>query len=251
MVKAGGPETKQRLTIVEILNPAGYAPPMHRHLVEDESLYIISGTALFESDGQRFTVQKGNFVFLPQGSTHTFRRAGGVLPLPRDHRPGRLRNLRRRGRSVGSAGNCPNLTHRRPFTNRDRCTPQHRDHRAAAHYPTHIPPCRRPAASARRGASLQIRVPASCRGEVQGGSRTALCRTTIPTDPTLKRNWYLKFPSLPRQGFLRDSLREWIVQPRHDLRQFRTLAGSPRPRSCSASDHRTSFMRWLAKGNGS
>jgi quercetin dioxygenase-like cupin family protein len=72
MVKAGGPETKQRLTIVEILHPAGYAPPMHRHLVEDESFYIISGTALFESDGQRFTVQKGDFVFLPQGSTHTF-----------------------------------------------------------------------------------------------------------------------------------------------------------------------------------
>ncbi|BCW69934.1 cupin domain-containing protein [Arthrobacter sp. NicSoilB8] len=72
MVKAGGPETKQRLTIVEILHPAGYAPPMHRHLVEDESFYIISGSALFESDGERFTVQKGDFVFLPQGSTHTF-----------------------------------------------------------------------------------------------------------------------------------------------------------------------------------
>jgi quercetin dioxygenase-like cupin family protein len=72
LVKAGGPETKQRLTIVEILHPAGYAPPMHRHLVEDESFYVISGTALFESDGERFTVQKGDFVFLPQGSTHTF-----------------------------------------------------------------------------------------------------------------------------------------------------------------------------------
>jgi len=72
LVKAGGPETKQRLTITEILHPAGYAPPMHRHLVEDESFYIISGTALFESDGERFTVQKGDFVFLPQGSTHTF-----------------------------------------------------------------------------------------------------------------------------------------------------------------------------------
>jgi uncharacterized cupin superfamily protein len=45
---------------------------MHRHLVEDESFYIISGTAIFESDGQRFTVQKGDFAFLPQGSTHAF-----------------------------------------------------------------------------------------------------------------------------------------------------------------------------------
>jgi quercetin dioxygenase-like cupin family protein len=72
MVKAGGPETKQRLTVVEILHPAGYSPPMHRHLVEDESFYIISGTALFESDGERFTVQSGDFAFLPQGSTHSF-----------------------------------------------------------------------------------------------------------------------------------------------------------------------------------
>ncbi|SDL78024.1 Cupin domain-containing protein [Arthrobacter sp. ov407] len=72
MVKAGGPETKQRLTVVEILHPAGYSPPMHRHLVEDESFYIISGTALFESDGERFTVQRGDFAFLPQGSTHSF-----------------------------------------------------------------------------------------------------------------------------------------------------------------------------------
>ena len=71
-VKTGGPETKQRLTVMEILHPAGYAPPMHRHLVEDESFYIIAGTALFESDGERFTVQRGDFVFLPQGSTHTF-----------------------------------------------------------------------------------------------------------------------------------------------------------------------------------
>jgi quercetin dioxygenase-like cupin family protein len=71
-VKTGGPETKQRLTVVEILHPAGYAPPMHRHLVEDESFYIISGKAIFESDGERFTVQAGDFVFLPQGSTHSF-----------------------------------------------------------------------------------------------------------------------------------------------------------------------------------
>jgi quercetin dioxygenase-like cupin family protein len=71
-VKTGGPETKQRLTVMEILHPPGYAPPLHRHLVEDESFYVISGRALFESDGERFTVQKGDFVFLPQGSTHTF-----------------------------------------------------------------------------------------------------------------------------------------------------------------------------------
>lgn len=71
-VKTGGPETGQRLTIVHILHPAGYAPPTHRHLVEDESFYILSGTALFESDGNRFDVGPGDFAFLPKGSVHTF-----------------------------------------------------------------------------------------------------------------------------------------------------------------------------------
>lgn len=36
-VKAGGPETGQRLAIVQILHPPEYSPPQHRHLVEDES----------------------------------------------------------------------------------------------------------------------------------------------------------------------------------------------------------------------
>lgn len=71
-VKAGGPETGQRLTIVHILHPAGYSPPTHRHLIEDESFYILSGTALFESDGDRFDVGPGDFAFLPRGSVHSF-----------------------------------------------------------------------------------------------------------------------------------------------------------------------------------
>lgn len=71
-VKAGGSETGQRLSIVHILHPAGYSPPRHRHLVEDESFYVISGTALFESDGDRFDLGPGDFAFLPRGSVHSF-----------------------------------------------------------------------------------------------------------------------------------------------------------------------------------
>lgn len=71
-VKAGGSETGQRLSIVHILHPAGYSPPRHRHLVEDESFYAISGTALFESDGDRFDLGPGDFAFLPRGSVHSF-----------------------------------------------------------------------------------------------------------------------------------------------------------------------------------
>lgn len=33
---------------------------------------MISGTALFESDGEQFPVGPGDFAFLPKGSLHTF-----------------------------------------------------------------------------------------------------------------------------------------------------------------------------------
>lgn len=71
-VKAGGTHSGQRLTIVHILHPPGYSPPRHRHLREDESFYVLSGTALFESDGDSFDLGPGDFAFLPKGSVHTF-----------------------------------------------------------------------------------------------------------------------------------------------------------------------------------
>jgi mannose-6-phosphate isomerase-like protein (cupin superfamily) len=71
-VKATGAETRGRLTVVEFLNPAGFAPPLHRHLVEDEMFHILSGTAEFRCDGHSFVAGPGDFVFLPVGLPHTF-----------------------------------------------------------------------------------------------------------------------------------------------------------------------------------
>ena len=70
-VKAAGADTGDRLTIVEFVNPPGFAPPLHRHLEEDEMFYVLSGTAQFRCDGEAFSAGPGDFVLLPAGLPHT------------------------------------------------------------------------------------------------------------------------------------------------------------------------------------
>jgi quercetin dioxygenase-like cupin family protein len=71
-VKTTGAETRGRLTVVEFVNPPGFAPPLHRHLHEDELFYLLSGTAQFQCDGDTFSAGPGDFVLLPVGLAHTF-----------------------------------------------------------------------------------------------------------------------------------------------------------------------------------
>src|ERR1700729_120054 len=70
--KATGAETRGRLTGAEFVNPAGFAPPLHRHLEEDEMFYLLSGTAEFRSDDQSFQDGPGDFVLRPVAPPHTF-----------------------------------------------------------------------------------------------------------------------------------------------------------------------------------
>ena len=71
-VKATGADTGGRATVVEFLNPPGFAPPLHRHTVEDEMFLLLSGRATFLCDGQELAAGPGDFVLLPAGLAHTF-----------------------------------------------------------------------------------------------------------------------------------------------------------------------------------
>jgi mannose-6-phosphate isomerase-like protein (cupin superfamily) len=71
-VKAAGAQTRGRLTVVEFLNPPGFAPPLHRHLEEDEMFYLLSGTARIHCGTDDLTAGPGDFVLLPAGLPHTF-----------------------------------------------------------------------------------------------------------------------------------------------------------------------------------
>lgn len=71
-IKAAGPATRGRLTVAEFFNPAGFAPPLHRHQHEDEMFYVLSGTARFHCDGEEFAAGPGDFVLFPVGLAHCF-----------------------------------------------------------------------------------------------------------------------------------------------------------------------------------
>ncbi|TDQ05554.1 cupin domain [Labedaea rhizosphaerae] len=71
-VKVGAAQTRGRLTVAEFVNPPGFAPPLHRHLEEDEAFYILDGAAEFRCDGSSFAAGPGDFVLLPAGLPHTF-----------------------------------------------------------------------------------------------------------------------------------------------------------------------------------
>lgn len=71
-LKSTGAQTRGRLTVAEFVNPPGFAPPLHRHLVEDELFYVLSGNAVFRCDDQVLTAGPGDFVLLPVGIPHTF-----------------------------------------------------------------------------------------------------------------------------------------------------------------------------------
>jgi mannose-6-phosphate isomerase-like protein (cupin superfamily) len=71
-LKATAATTGGGLTVAEFLNPAGFAPPLHRHAAEDEMFYILAGTASFRCAGREFLAGPGHFVLLPKGEAHTF-----------------------------------------------------------------------------------------------------------------------------------------------------------------------------------
>jgi mannose-6-phosphate isomerase-like protein (cupin superfamily) len=71
-VKAAAAQTRGALTVAEFLNPAGFAPPLHRHLQEDEAFYILSGHARFHCDGDVLDAGPGDFVLLPVQRPHAF-----------------------------------------------------------------------------------------------------------------------------------------------------------------------------------
>jgi len=71
-LKAGAGQTQGRATVAEFLNPAGFAPPLHRHRDEDEMFYVLSGSAEFRAGGESLLAGAGDFVLLPAGLPHTF-----------------------------------------------------------------------------------------------------------------------------------------------------------------------------------
>ncbi len=76
-VKAGGPDTREAFTLIEVELPAGGGPPPHIHHNEEEGFYVLEGQLSITCGDQTWTAVPGSFAMLPRGVPHSFTVAAG------------------------------------------------------------------------------------------------------------------------------------------------------------------------------
>ncbi len=74
--KVRAEQTGGRLTVLENVIPPGEGPPLHVHVAEDESWYVLAGQLRFRLGAEIRTAPAGSFVFVPRGTPHCFQNVG-------------------------------------------------------------------------------------------------------------------------------------------------------------------------------
>jgi mannose-6-phosphate isomerase-like protein (cupin superfamily) len=73
-MKTNGDSTRGAYSLFEYaVPPATNGPPAHLHTREDESFICLAGRMDVELGGQHFTLEPGDYLFLPRDVVHTFR----------------------------------------------------------------------------------------------------------------------------------------------------------------------------------
>ena len=73
-----GAESHGNCFIVEGILAPGGGPPPHLHHFEDESFYLLEGTAAFQAGGQTIHAKAGDFIHIPRGTVHSIKNEGTV-----------------------------------------------------------------------------------------------------------------------------------------------------------------------------
>ena len=73
-----GAESHGGCFIIEGVLAPGGGPPPHIHHFEDESFYVLEGTATFQAGGQTIHAKQGDFIHIPRGTVHSLRNDGKV-----------------------------------------------------------------------------------------------------------------------------------------------------------------------------
>lgn len=68
-----GNDTDGAYTAFICTTPPGGGPPPHRHEREDEWFFVLDGVVSFLINERWHDAQRGDFVFAPRGSVHTFK----------------------------------------------------------------------------------------------------------------------------------------------------------------------------------
>src|SRR6476661_6080622 len=69
-------ETGGAMSMIETLSPPGSGPTYHSHSREDETFYVVSGTAEIRLEKRIFQCEAGEHVFGPRNVFHTYRNVG-------------------------------------------------------------------------------------------------------------------------------------------------------------------------------
>lgn len=67
------------MSMIETLSPSGSGPTYHSHSREDETFYVVSGTAEIRLENQVFRCKAGDHIFGPRNIFHTYRNVGQDL----------------------------------------------------------------------------------------------------------------------------------------------------------------------------
>lgn len=75
-VKVASADSDGQISVMHDVTPPGGGPPLHLHLSESETFYVLSGDFRFELDGQLHSATAGDTVFIPAGVAHRYQNAG-------------------------------------------------------------------------------------------------------------------------------------------------------------------------------
>ena len=71
-VKADEVQDGSGAAFLEYVTRKGEEPESHTHKTEDEMFYVLEGAVTFRCSEEAFGVEKGGFIFLPQGIEHSY-----------------------------------------------------------------------------------------------------------------------------------------------------------------------------------
>ena len=71
-VRASGDATAGSLDVLEHQGERGYASPLHRHLAEEETFFVLDGEVRVEVGGEAHAAGPGAVAFLPRQLPHAF-----------------------------------------------------------------------------------------------------------------------------------------------------------------------------------
>lgn len=79
LFKSHGDQTGGTLGLIETELHAGFEPPMHHHVRDDEFYYVLEGEMTFRAGDVDFELKDGGYIFLPRKVAHGFMvRGSGV-----------------------------------------------------------------------------------------------------------------------------------------------------------------------------